>query len=790
MPFQSAIKAGKAYVEFAVSDQTKNGLNRVTRSMNRFGYRMSRLGRRMMMVGGAIGVPLIAAARAFAAFERQMAEVSTMLNEPERHMRYFSSSIQKLSVEFGESTAVMAKGLYQILSATIDADKAIGVLHVSSKAAVAGLSDTTTAADLITTVINSYGLAAEEAIRVSDILFATIKRGKTTFGELAQFMGKLTAVSAEVGVSFEEVSAVVALLTRNGIKTEVAVTAIRQALASLLKPASQSAERFQEIFNMTMSPDALKKMGGLSGFLRKLAKESSEDIAMMFPNVRALMGVLPAASNSADLQKDVKAMQNSAGATDEAFKKMSETVSFQLDRLKKSFTVFLQTVGEALMPELKSFIEWFNEAGAATIAFVKTQKPFIKTIATLAIKLVAGGAALWAFGKAINMTVLALSATMVVLKGVVMMFGLLVSVPKLAIAGLVLLGVNLVANRNEWSKWSNHVADTWGAMKNNMSAAMTGVMAAIQGGNLDLAMEIVVLGLEAIWEDFWFWLEDGFLSSFSWITKEMQKWGTGMTGWILSIDKMWNKLFPENTGSGFKPADRSVQGSGWGWKMWVDKFQKENPEQYKQMLQKSRAIGTSGFAASVGGVDMKKVDDLLWAEYLKDYNKMAHDLNQTQIERQQKAVQEQFVNMAYNPNYSPRDEARANHNRKMMDLETKLHERVNEALQQKAAADARYRDETKRFSETMKQKREELEQPELSLPNMDDISLGSQGGGRAGILRGLTGAFNTAAAMRVAMSAMLPPVVGIDERNASANERSADILQKIDRKLAGVGLAE
>jgi hypothetical protein len=40
------------------------------------------------------------------------------------------------------------------------------------------------------------------------------------------------------------------------------------------------------------------------------------------------------------------------------------------------------------------------------------------------------------------------------------------------------------------------------------------------------------------------------------------------------------------------------------------------------------------------------------------------------------------------------------------------------------------------------------------------------------------------------MSASLPPVIAVDERNANANERSAEILQKIDRKLAGVGLAE
>lgn len=782
MVFQSAIKAGKAYVELAVSDQTKNGLNRVTRSMNRFGYRMSRLGRRMMMVGGALGIPLIAAARAFAVFERQMAEVSTMLNDPERHMRYFSSSVQKLSVEFGESTGVMAKGLYQILSATIEADKAIGVLYVSSKAAVAGLSDTTTAADLITTVLNSYGLAAEEAIRVSDILFATIKRGKTTFGELAQFMGKLTAVSAEVGVSFEEVSAVIALLTRNGIKTEVAVTAIRQALASLLKPASQSAEKFQELFNMSMNPDAVRRMGGLTGFLRKLAQESSEDIAMMFPNVRALMGVLPAASNSADLQKDVKAMQNSAGATDEAFEKMSETVSFQLGRLRKSFTVFLQTLGEALMPELKSLIEWFNEAAGAVIGFVKTQKPLIKMIATLAFNLVAGGAALWAFGKAINLTLIALSATMAVLKGVVMMFSLLVAIPKVAVAGLALLTLNLVASRNEWSKWSNHVADTWGAMKNNMSAAMTGVIAALQAGNLDLAMKILVAGLEVIWEDFWFWIKDGFKTTFSWIIKQFAQITNGIARWSVQAESLWSKLFPKNPPNMDRQSDQ--------WRKWKNLYEENNRKEVAEMRSSANASAkaSEGFGYK-SGHDI--LDDMLWEKYVEGYQEKVGNLESTQLQKQADILTNLGMRMAYDPNWSPQDDAREKHNQKMRGLESKLHARVNEALKQKADADARYNAETKRFSETMKAKREELEEPSVDVPNIDDLALGDQsGGGRAGILRGLTGAFNTAAAMRVAMSAMLPPVVAVDERNANANERSADILQKIDRKLAGVGLAE
>ena len=88
----------------------------------------------------------------------------------------------------------------------------------------------------------------------------------------------------------------------------------------------------------------------------------------------------------------------------------------------------------------------------------------------------------------------------------------------------------------------------------------------------------------------------------------------------------------------------------------------------------------------------------------------------------------------------------------------------------------------------MEAKRQAMDTPDVGIPEIDGME---DGGVRSrGLLRGLTGAFNTTAAMRVAMSAMLPPVIGVDERNANANERSADILQKIDRKLAGVGLAE
>ena len=757
MASQQTIKAGKAFVEFGVSDMTKKGLNSVQRSMNRFAGRMAVFSRRMAGMAALIGLPMIGAMRAFAAFEKQMAEVSTMLDKPGQHMKQFSAAVQGMSMRFGESTETLAKGLYQILSATIDASQALHVLNASAKAAIAGLSDTTTAADLITTVLNSYNMAAGEATKVSDILFATIKRGKTTFAELAQFLGKLTAVSAEVGVAFEEVTATIALLTRNGVQTEVAVTAIRQALASLLKPAKQSADEFERIFGMAMSPEAIQQMGGLPGFLKKLSERSGKEIAKMFPNVRALMGVLPAASNNAELQKDVKAMQQSAGATEEAYNKMANTLSFQLDRLKKSFTVFLQTLGEAFMPEIKDGIEGFNGMAASAIAWVKTQKPLITMVGKVVLGLIGLSVASFVGAKALGVLSFAMTALLAISKAVLFTFGLLIAFPKIALAAFVLLGAGIATAGKQLEGFQEFSIDLWTAMKKNAHTAVSGIVAALKAGNLDLAMEILITGLEVLWEDFWFWLKDGFLSTFDGIINTYQNMVNRLSRNLLDMESALGTTF-------FMPDPGPMTES------FLDKYIEDHH--------------TGSFMDSMATRDSWRPQ--AEQKWIEDASKRYHD---TILKGAYMDLKGEFDDIN---NQEKRElgflRKRFEHALKMQALEAKLHARVNQAKAEAAAADDRYSKAQNKIAAEMEAKRQAMDTPDIGIPEIDGME---DGGVRSrGLLRGLTGAFNTTAAMRVAMSAMLPPVVGIDERNANANERSADILQKIDRKLAGVGLAE
>ena len=177
------------------------------------------------------GVMAVAGGKAFAAFESQVGVVSTMLDENalglekyQARLDEYGEGLRRLSTGMGESTQTLSKGLYDILSASVAPEKAMSVLETSAKAAKAGVTDTATSVDFITSALNAYGLAADKAGQVSDIAFATVASGKLTFQELASTIGEVAPTANMAGVSLEALGAMLATTTKSGIKAAEAST--------------------------------------------------------------------------------------------------------------------------------------------------------------------------------------------------------------------------------------------------------------------------------------------------------------------------------------------------------------------------------------------------------------------------------------------------------------------------------------------------------------------------------------------------------------------------------------
>jgi len=342
----------------ANTSQFDRGMRKSRGKISSFQYQVQKTARslRNMFAGVSVVYGFTKIVRATADFEKQMAMVSTMLDEQTmNYMPAYTRALRSMSIEFGESTATLSKGLYDILSASVAPAEAIQVLSASVKAAKAGFTDTAVAADVITTILNAYSMPASKATEVSDKLFAIVKKGKTTFAELGASMGKVVSIASVAGLSLDEVGAVLAKMTRAGLQTEIATTSLRSVLNAFLKP-TDAAKKAAAEFGLELNINTLQAIG-LTGALKKLTQANAEQLAQIIPNTRGLAGFASALKQVGGETNDLEYITNSAGRTQEAYDKSTGTLAHSLSQLKQSFVDAGVSIGEQLIPALQSLSE-------------------------------------------------------------------------------------------------------------------------------------------------------------------------------------------------------------------------------------------------------------------------------------------------------------------------------------------------------------------------------------------------------------------------------------------------
>lgn len=373
--------------EIAIVLTAKDMASGVLRKMSgSFGGVFGKIGAAMPIIGGAVaGISALASAslKAFADFEKGMREVNTMMQLQEEDFLAFSQEIRDLAVEMGISAGEMASSLYQAISAGVPKESAIEFLAVASKAAIGGVTDTKTAVDGLTTVINAFGMDISEAQHVADIMFETVKGGKTTMEELSASMYNVAPIAANMGVGFDEVSAALATLTQQGVPTAQATTQLRGALTALIKPTDTMVETIQSLgFE---SGEAMIASQGLLGAFESLyqsAGGNKEMLGDLFGRVEGLNAVLGLTGTNAE--KAVESLENmqsateGAGASTEAYNEMNKSGVREMAKLKASFQELFLTIGEALMPVLvpliQSFVKILNALKPLFVLFGKFVK--------------------------------------------------------------------------------------------------------------------------------------------------------------------------------------------------------------------------------------------------------------------------------------------------------------------------------------------------------------------------------------------------------------------------------
>ncbi len=317
-------------------------------------------------------------------FEKSWANVTTMLSISEKATLKMKNQLIGLSPTLGSVTE-MAKGMYQVLSASVEPAKAIIFLGTAAKAAVAGVTDVFTAVDALTTVINAYGMAAEDATMVSDIMFQTVKRGKLTFGELSSALGTVVPTAAQLGIRFEEIAAGMATLTRQGINVNTVTMQLRQVMMSVLKPTSE-AKILAKDLGIEFTATALKAKG-LSKFLEEITEKTGGNVTIMgefFSNIRALSAVFGLAGKSAaEFAYDISLMENSMGSTEIAFQKQMKTLDFWIKTASHALEDMKVAFYEGMVDPIREAISSQEDLDKVFESMTKTAGMAGKTVGIL-----------------------------------------------------------------------------------------------------------------------------------------------------------------------------------------------------------------------------------------------------------------------------------------------------------------------------------------------------------------------------------------------------------------------
>ncbi|SHY41375.1 Putative phage tail tape measure protein TMP [Mycobacteroides abscessus subsp. abscessus] len=211
----------------------------------------------------------------------------------------------------------LAKGGFDVQQSM---DAAKGTLQL---AAAAGIS-AAEAATIQSNALNSFGLSADYAGKMSDILANAANASSAEITDIAYGLQAGSAVANQFGISAKDTAATLALLANNGIKSSDAGTLLKSALLHLAAPSDQASAALDALG--VQAYDAQGNFVGLAALMGQLQEASKrltpqmfqENAAIAFGSDAARLAGIGAKEGADGFTKMATAMDRSGAAADVA----------------------------------------------------------------------------------------------------------------------------------------------------------------------------------------------------------------------------------------------------------------------------------------------------------------------------------------------------------------------------------------------------------------------------------------------------------------------------------------
>lgn len=341
-------------------DELSPALKIAAANVKQTGDQIKKVGQDILPLSAGLAAAGAGALKFSGDFQASMTRLVSLAGVSSGELEKVKAHILALAPASGIGPQELANAMTVVSSTVSDTNTALSILDIAAKGTTAGLGETADVARALTAVVNAYGSANITAAQAGDILTKTVQDGGAEAKELAPALGNVIPLAAQLGISFSEVGANIATLTKLGVPATEAVTSLRAIMVATLNPTNEQTEALKSV-GLTLGEvrDKITK-DGLAAAMTDLTKrfgDNKEGLAAVFGRVEALSNVMGTAGQQAKTYaEEVDRITKSTGTLDSATKAMAGTTVQSWKQLSALLGDVAIKVGDALAPSFAKLV--------------------------------------------------------------------------------------------------------------------------------------------------------------------------------------------------------------------------------------------------------------------------------------------------------------------------------------------------------------------------------------------------------------------------------------------------
>ena len=365
-------------------DRGLQGAQKALANFNNFAVEVGRA------AAAAISAVAVVSVREAAQFESSFAKIQGLVGLSKAETDELQAAALALGPAYGTSANEAAEALFFITSAGLRGAEATEVLEAAAIGAAIGLGDMGALANAATAAMNTYGPSLLSGTEAVDALAEAVKLGQFAPEELAGSLGRVIPIAAELGVSFQETTGLIAALTRGGLNASEAVTGVRGAMQAFLKPTKEAADMMAQYgFTSQEVSDSIESEGFLATLvkLRDAFGDNEEDFSRVIGSIEGLSAAFSLTGANIATNTDIVAQATDGiGIMGDALDIVSETSEFKFNKAMETTKNSLIAIGTELLdrinPYLEDFALFMEENGPQIEAVFDTIFGAVEAVAT------------------------------------------------------------------------------------------------------------------------------------------------------------------------------------------------------------------------------------------------------------------------------------------------------------------------------------------------------------------------------------------------------------------------